>query len=486
MLHYKFLGVSRFTVVCCALLLLACILHPLDICSHRPCSLAFPFSFSQHIQHPYTYAHAHESIAMTQPSSSKRKMAEQMAPGEKTAPSSASAHVSSDLVAPSTTGSSDSPKTTTDQHQGDTAITPVESIPLDKLETAPHTSKAHHLLAETEEEKMPTLGSIESQHLPFLLTNTHEKLCRNIFVLASQGFKPTPWDKLKPDDQSKLNRWTPDARLLIESERGYQFIFQAWIWHILDDEVFSADPTTKWQDQGDGFEAVRLLSQFIDCILRPKDADDDNNETRLSMKDHPMWHRAEYNKWRSVSAELALKKSPGRLSIDKHYVMKRVDSNLGYLMKSFEGGGNVLRNIGLMAADYDTAMLITRLKPMLVWTDPLKQNEQTASYGFPFITKDDPERERLGAADGNGKWQQIRMVAKACAADSIDIVELQATSEGKPVQLVISPGVVTRGCERMTNHKLEGCDWHMIYWRYYMQVLVPGSFRPPLEPAIIT
>ena len=85
-------------------------------------------------------------------------------------------------------------------------------------------------------------------------------------MLANHYFQPTPWDKLKPDDQAKLNRWTPDARLLIESESGYPPIFQAWIWHILDDGVFSADPKTKWQEYSDGYEAVKLFSQFLDII----------------------------------------------------------------------------------------------------------------------------------------------------------------------------------------------------------------------------
>ncbi|KAI0414700.1 hypothetical protein F5X98DRAFT_365626 [Xylaria grammica] len=452
--------------------------------SNRAYSLTSPFSFSQHIQHPYPYPHAHESISIMKPGSNKRKTAEQMAPREKTAPSSPSAHISSDLIAPSTTGSSDSPKTTTNQHHGDAAGAPVESIPHGKLETAPHTGEAHRLLAKTEGERMPSDGPFEVQYDSFFLTNIHDKLRSHISGLADNFFKPTPWDKLKRDDQSKLNRWTPDARLLIESKTGYKFIFEAWIWHIIDDDVFLADPRTKWQDQGDGFEAVRLLSQFIDCILKPKYADDDNNEMRSSMKDHPLWHRAEYNKWRSVSAELALKKTPGGRTIDPGYVIQRIDSNLGYLAQSPLVGG--LRSIGSLAAGYDTAMLICRVKPMLVWTDPLKQDEQTAFYGFPFTTKDDPKRERLGTHDDFGVWQESRMVAKKPLSNSDDTDALQAASEGKPVQLVITPGVVTRGCLVRVNHILEASDWHMIYWRHYMGVLVPGSFKSPIKPATTT
>ncbi|RWA04495.1 hypothetical protein EKO27_g10610 [Xylaria grammica] len=387
-----------------------------------------------------------------QPSSNKRKTAEQMAPREKTAPSSPSAHISSELIVPST-GSSDSPKTTTNQHHGDAADAPVESIPLGELETAPHMSEAHRLLAKTEGERMPSEGALEARYESFFLTNIHDRLCGYISGLAVNLFEPTPWDKLKLDDQSKLNRWTPDARLLIESKTGYRFIFQAWIWHILDDEVFLADPKTKWQNQDDGFEAVKLLSQFIDCIL--------------------------------ISAELALNKSPTRQSIDPDYVIKRINSNLGYLMKSSPMGDYDLKAIGSMTAEYDTAMLICQVKPMLVWTDPLKQDEQTALYGFPFITKNDPERERLGTHNAFGVWQESRMVAKKGLSNTDDLEVLQATSEGKPVQLVINPGVVTRGCIVTVNHKSKASDWHVIYWRYYMGVLVPGSFNPPIKPAII-
>lgn len=113
---------------------------------------------------------------------------------------------------------------------------------------------------------MPSEGPLERQLDELYLTSVHAKLVDLIYVMANHYFQPTPWDKLKPDDQAKLNRWTPDARLLIESESGYPPIFQAWIWHILDDGVFSADPKTKWQEYSDGYEAVKLFSQFLDII----------------------------------------------------------------------------------------------------------------------------------------------------------------------------------------------------------------------------
>lgn len=113
---------------------------------------------------------------------------------------------------------------------------------------------------------MPPIRRLEAEFDQFYLSRLHVVLAGEITVMANHRFRPTPWKRLKPDDQTKLKRWTPHAKLLIESESGFSLIFQAWIWHILDDGVFSADVGTKWEECGEGYEAVKLLSQFLDVI----------------------------------------------------------------------------------------------------------------------------------------------------------------------------------------------------------------------------
>ncbi|KAI0399343.1 hypothetical protein F4802DRAFT_610935 [Xylaria palmicola] len=417
--------------------------------------------------------------------SKKRKSAGEIAPGEKTMPLPSSAHIPPDPVASPAMGSPDSPKTTTSQYQGDMADTPAESIPLDKPDTALPKSTDSPLLANIKGEKMPSTGFLESGLDEINLTSLHVNLADEISVMARQRFQPTPWDKLKPDHQVKLKRWTPDARLLIESEPGYSLIFRAWIWHILDDGVFSADPKTKWQDYGDGYEAVKLFSQFLDII---QNTNDNNDCTGISkVKDHPMWYTSEYNKWRSVTAELALHKSYKQATIHRDYVGKLIDSNLGYLMKPFRNHGRSTHQerIGDLAAGYDVTLLICRVKPRLVWTDPFKQDEQGVLYGFPFTNKVDPKQEIIpGAYDDAHKMIDTRMETEKPRINCGEAPEvLRTISEGKPVQLVISPGVMTRGWTVMKDHRPFATDWHLMFWRHPMIVVVPDTFDPPIKPA---
>ncbi|KAI1307058.1 hypothetical protein F5Y03DRAFT_405661 [Xylaria venustula] len=421
--------------------------------------------------------------------SSKRKAAGEIARSEKTTPLPSSAHIPPDLVASSAMGSLDSLKTTTSQQQGDMADTTTQSTPLDKPDTALRKSTDSPLPANTTGgENMPSLGFLESQLDENNLTSLHANLASEISLMVHQRFQPTPWDKLKPDHQVKLKRWTPDARLLIESEPGYSLIFRAWIWHILDDGVFSADPKTKWQDYGDGYEAVKLFSQFLDIIQKSEDTNDNNDCTSISkVKDHRMWYTSEFNKWRSVSAELALQKSYKQVSIHRDYVGKLIDSNLGYLMKPFRNyrPSTNQERIGDLTATYDATLLICRVKPRLVWTDPFKQDEQGVLYGFPFTNKVDPKQEMIsGAHDDDGTFIETRMETEKPRVDSGEEPEvLRTISEGKPVQLVISPGVMTRGWTVLKDNKPLATDWHLMFWRHPMIVVVPDTFDPPIKPA---
>ncbi|KAI0465900.1 hypothetical protein F4859DRAFT_507739 [Xylaria cf. heliscus] len=293
-----------------------------------------------------------------------------------------SAHAPSDLVASSTMGSSDSPKTTAGQYQRHMIGT----------SKAPSQSKDGPLLADIKVENMPPIGYFEDQLDEKNLTSLHNKLAPEISSMTLYCFQPTQWDKPKPGDQTKLKCQTPDARLFIESEPGYS--------------------------------------------PKSKDANDDGDSSSIfKAEDHLMWYTSEHNKWRSISAEIALGNSYGELSTHPDCVAKLIDSNLGYLIKPS--------------------------KPRLVWTVPLKWNEQGALYGFPFANKVDPGQV--------GEKSEV----------------LRKVSKGMPVQLVISPGAVTRGKTTLKNHKLIAADWYLIVWRHHMTVVVPDTFDPQIKPATI-
>jgi hypothetical protein len=59
-----------------------------------------------------------------------------------------------------------------------------------------------------------------------------------------------PWDDLRTSTQDRLNKWSPVARRLWESDfRGHpRALVRAWIWHYLDDNFFSFSPDANADD----------------------------------------------------------------------------------------------------------------------------------------------------------------------------------------------------------------------------------------------
>ncbi|KAI0813621.1 hypothetical protein GGR55DRAFT_687307 [Xylaria sp. FL0064] len=313
----------------------------------------------------------------------------------------------------------------------------------------------------------------------------YDSLTPAIGELSVAGFQPTPWDKLKADDQRKLNSWTPHAKRLIESSRGYAAILEAWIWRILDEGVFSGDPQTKWRNHDNSFEAVKYLGQFIASIEKPQDAADDVRTGPTSLKKcHPVCYTSEGNKLRSSSAELALRKSRNLKTMDPEYVVKLIKSNLGYLMKPKDDLGTLayyyLEKISSLAINMDTVMFISR-------------NQPSSWYGFPMDNKLDPEREGLYGSYGDGKVLEHRMRPVWDMSTIRNLPVLEAASQGENVQLVVRPGVVTRGRELQEEWDFKGRkgldrfpgDWNIISWIRPMYVIISESFDLPIEQAMI-
>ncbi len=101
------------------------------------------------------------------------------------------------------------------------------------------------------------------------LQRSYECLDNHINTLISTFlWHPVPWENLRPQHQEKLKHWTPKARQFMMTHPTV--MFRAWIWHLLDDFVFSADPSVKWQ--GDESGPWKAFGQFMSTLKRKLEA----------------------------------------------------------------------------------------------------------------------------------------------------------------------------------------------------------------------
>ena len=101
---------------------------------------------------------------------------------------------------------------------------------------------------------------------PGEVQESYECLQKAIHDFAAGFFPTVTWAQLSPDEQSKVKAWAPRAEQFMESQRGRQALFQAWLWHILDDNIFSANPSTKWQGVKDTMMPWHLVGQLMDIF----------------------------------------------------------------------------------------------------------------------------------------------------------------------------------------------------------------------------
>jgi hypothetical protein len=72
-----------------------------------------------------------------------------------------------------------------------------------------------------------------------------------------------PWSSLGPDTRDKLLLWTPKAQQFLDSDdEEARVVFEAWIWHVLDDYVFS---NTKGPWVGELWNAYAKLERLGAC-----------------------------------------------------------------------------------------------------------------------------------------------------------------------------------------------------------------------------
>lgn len=153
---------------------------------------------------------------------------------------------------------------------------PGESVIEDLVETLCRYRRANlqfpgmskHDIAMTER----SLRSFASAVSPELYTQStlgrsYKELDDEIGHLTAKFFESTSWTNLTPAEQETLRSWTPKAKQYIESTTGKKLIFHAWIWHILDEKIFSKDLLTKWDALDENRMAGwKLLAQGINIF----------------------------------------------------------------------------------------------------------------------------------------------------------------------------------------------------------------------------
>ncbi|KAF5581519.1 hypothetical protein FPCIR_10089 [Fusarium pseudocircinatum] len=108
----------------------------------------------------------------------------------------------------------------------------------------------------------------------FELSSQWAELYGRIQVFIDRaGFGDLPWDRLEKAVQQKFTGYSPYAEQLFEIRPVRQFMFERWIWEIIDENIF----TTKSQDiewTSPYWEAQATMERF----LREKHFDYDNDK----------------------------------------------------------------------------------------------------------------------------------------------------------------------------------------------------------------
>ncbi|EAQ88769.1 predicted protein [Chaetomium globosum CBS 148.51] len=133
-----------------------------------------------------------------------------------------------------------------------------------------------------------------------------------------------PWPSLDPEVQSRLSSWSPVAKQLWESDfLGHQkAMVQAWIWHYLDDYVFSFAG-----NQQDGilklrspvWEHVQVLRRDLD-VLRARDA-----------TIHDVVYRHQFQVWNRLTEHLVRGGLEDRESFDQAELVAHFKRSIGRL-----------------------------------------------------------------------------------------------------------------------------------------------------------
>ncbi|EWG46060.1 hypothetical protein FVEG_06656 [Fusarium verticillioides 7600] len=238
------------------------------------------------------------------------------------------------------------------------------------------------------------------------------------------GFLDLPWDRLDEAVQQRFIGYSPCARELFEVRLVRQFMFERWIWEIIDENFFTAkSQDIEWTSPY--WEAQATMERF----LREKNFQHDEEFLRYQ---YPNW------RFTTISFYYTLKERSNRKAqyfrearIEPRCVVKILKKALGQYFPEnpglFEEEISIIANV---VAEFELLFDCGRQTLRLMFHDP---NTKEAC-GFPFSAK----------AEGFDTQVVMRSVGP----------EGEADLNGLPVQLVVSPMLVFYGNK-------DGWDYHV-------------------------
>ncbi|KAK3384120.1 hypothetical protein B0T24DRAFT_607330 [Lasiosphaeria ovina] len=260
-----------------------------------------------------------------------------------------------------------------------------------------------------------------------------------------------PWDTLSLTTQESLGRlFAGDARPYYDAKYASAALVQAWLWHALDDNLFS-DPD-KWATPQ--WKAYETLYAFF----RHRAGTLDSAITREEHGESGVYAESEFQSWRMITARImvntivaqdtSVRSLAGcltdRPAVQHTSVDRLADRLMGKLAEIIDEAKKPLsryedavRRTARFAVSVDLQIVQSRYHVMIAWRFPSVANA-AAMKGHPF-------RESRVLKNYDDVFQ----------------------SEGGPIDFVVSPGIFMSGDTRTRFY--EGM------WMYPIRVAVSGA-----------
>ncbi|KAF5707091.1 RNase III domain-containing protein [Fusarium mundagurra] len=248
------------------------------------------------------------------------------------------------------------------------------------------------------------------------------------------GYEDLPWDRLDEAVKQRFISYSSCAQQLFETSIVRRFMFERWIWEIIDENFFTGKSRDiEWTSPY--WEAQAAMERF----LREKNFRYDDEDLRFQ---YPNW------RFTTINFYYSLKLRNDRLGefvrearIEPRCVVKILKKALG---QYFPENPNAFleRKISTLAnliAEYELILDCGRQDLQLVFHDP----NTNKACGFPFSAR----------AEGF----DTQVVMKSVGTHG------EAENNGLPIELVVSPMLVFYGAK-------DGWDYHVPAVAFPMQV----------------
>ncbi|KAF5562598.1 hypothetical protein FPHYL_5582 [Fusarium phyllophilum] len=250
------------------------------------------------------------------------------------------------------------------------------------------------------------------------------------------GYKDLPWVRLDEAVQQRFIGYSPCAQQLFETPLVRQFMFERWIWEIIDKNFFTGKSRDiEWTSPY--WEAQAAMERF----LREKNFRYDDEDLRFQ---YPNWRFTTINFYYSLKLRNdRVGKFVRETRIEPRCVVKILKKALG---QYFPENPNAFleRTISILAdliAEYELILDCGRHDIQLVFHDP----NTNKACGFPFSAR----------AEGFDTQVVMRPVG----------THGEAENNGLPIELVVSPMLVFYGAK-------DGWDYHVPTVAFPMQVCI--------------